>query len=221
MPTTHFSWRNSAVFTLLAALVACLGLALASAPSASAHDQLVSASPEAGAQLDSAPGSIVLRFSGELMELGNEVRVIDAQDKDWVQGAAKLDADSLTQPLQAGMPHGSYRVSWRVVSADGHPISESYSFTVGQASGDAAAPSAEAPHTHDHGTEGAHQESHAAEAPVSEAPASAQAADHDGTQGQNSGSGGSKFLPVAIGAGAGLIAYGAFVLISRARRNRQ
>jgi hypothetical protein len=30
------------------------------------------------------------------------------------------------------MPEGSYQVRWRVVSSDGHPISGSFEFAVGQ-----------------------------------------------------------------------------------------
>jgi copper resistance protein C len=35
----------------------------------------------------------------------------------------------VTQDLQPGSPAGAYTVDWRVTSADGHPISGSFTFT--------------------------------------------------------------------------------------------
>ena len=41
--------------------------------------------------------------------------------------------------LPADLPPGSYVVTWRVISADSHPVGSSFTFTVGAAS---AAPTA-------------------------------------------------------------------------------
>ena len=116
---------------LLAVVLLCLALGLASAPAASAHDQLVSSTPATGERLSVAPSSVALKFSAPLLTLGHEIRVVDAASRNWVQGDAVLARETLTQPLAPGLPEGEYQVRWRVVSSDGHPINGSYSFLVG------------------------------------------------------------------------------------------
>ncbi|MEC5193361.1 MULTISPECIES: copper resistance CopC family protein [unclassified Arthrobacter] len=127
--------------TLLAALLLCVGASLPAAPAAFAHDQLISSSPAPDERLDKTAASITLTFSSPLLTLGHEVRVVDDNAKNWVSGAAVLSRETLTQALPE-LPDGGYQVSWRVVSADGHPISGGYRFHVGNPA--AAAPAASA-----------------------------------------------------------------------------
>ncbi|MDN4646441.1 copper resistance CopC family protein [Arthrobacter sp. PsM3] len=122
---------------LPAALLLCVGASLPAAPPAFAHDQLISSSPAPDERLDKKPGSITLSFSSPLLALGHEIRVVDANARNWVAGPPALTRETLTQPLPE-LPDGGYQVSWRVVSADGHPISGGYGFHVGEPS--AAAP---------------------------------------------------------------------------------
>jgi methionine-rich copper-binding protein CopC len=128
-----FSWRNPGRrgSSLFAVVLLCLALGLASAPAASAHDQLVSSTPATGERLPVAPSSVALKFKAPLLTLGHEIRVVDAASRNWVQGDAVLARETLTQPLAPGLPEGEYQVRWRVVSSDGHPINGSYSFLVG------------------------------------------------------------------------------------------
>jgi hypothetical protein len=44
-------------------------------------------------------------------------------------GKPSLVDNTVTQDLQPGSPAGAYTVDWRVTSADGHPISGSFTFT--------------------------------------------------------------------------------------------
>lgn len=127
-----FSWRNPGLRgPTLAVILLCMAFGLATAPAASAHDQLVSSTPSTGQRLDAPPSGIELKFSAPLLAIGHEVRVVDAASNNWVQGESVLDRGTLTQPLAPGMPDGEYQVRWRVVSSDGHPINGSYSFLVG------------------------------------------------------------------------------------------
>lgn len=127
-------WRNPGLgATLLFALLLCVGASLATAPAASAHDQLVSSSPAPDERLDKTPANITLGFSSPLLTLGHEIRVVDDHAKNWVSDAAVLNRETLTQELPE-LPDGGYQVSWRVVSADGHPISGGYRFHVGDPS---------------------------------------------------------------------------------------
>jgi methionine-rich copper-binding protein CopC len=128
-----FTWRipERSRNSLLLAVLLCLGFTLVGAPSASAHDELVSSTPGTNERFTTAPSSVALRFSAPLLKIGHEIRVIDAASKNWVQGESVLARETLTQPLAGDLPPGEYQVRWRVVSSDGHPINGSYSFLVG------------------------------------------------------------------------------------------
>lgn len=132
------TWRNPGLGAVLSVLLLlCVGIGLPTAPPAFAHDQLISSSPAPDETLPTAPTGITLTFSSPLLTLGHEVRVIDGEGRNRVDRAAELTRETLTQPLP-DLPDGAYQVAWRVVSADGHPISGSFGFRVGDPA--AAAP---------------------------------------------------------------------------------
>lgn len=120
-------------------LAAALGMAtalvvlLAPAAPAAAHDQLIGSDPAAGERLDSAPTSLTLEYSAEVMELGAMVIVADATRDDWVHEEPVVDGATVSVALPEEMPAGGYEIRWRVVSSDGHPISGIIPFTVGDA----------------------------------------------------------------------------------------
>lgn len=111
-------------------LAAALAM-FATSPAASAHDSLISSSPEEQQRLETAPTEVSLRFTAEVLPIGAAVIVSDAADRDWVSGEVVLVGDTVTAPLAAGMPDAGYELRWRVVSSDGHPISGLIPFTVG------------------------------------------------------------------------------------------
>lgn len=145
------TWRNPGlVASLFALLLLCVGASLPAAPAAFAHDQLIFSSPAPEDHLADTPSGITLAFSSPLLALGHEVRVIDDTGRNWVDGAAVLSRETLTQALPE-LPDGAYQVTWRVVSADGHPISGGFGFSVGDPS--AAVPTASAAPTAGNATE--------------------------------------------------------------------
>ena len=128
----------SPVRRIAAGLALATVATLAIATPASAHDQLVSSTPAADERLASAPGSITMTFSGELLILdesltGAVVLVVDASGKDWVAGDVTVAGRTVTAPLAPEMPVAGYQVRWQVVSEDGHPIAGVIPFTVGDA----------------------------------------------------------------------------------------
>lgn len=118
---------------LAGAAVAVVALLAVAAP-ASAHDELVSTTPALDEQLTAAPEQVVLTFSNNLLELegnsGTAMTVVDESGSDWVEGAPVVSVDTVTVPLKSGMPNGSYTVTWKVVSSDGHPTSGEYAFSL-------------------------------------------------------------------------------------------
>ncbi|WP_017625207.1 copper resistance CopC family protein [Nocardiopsis chromatogenes] len=123
----------------------------APAAPALAHDRLVSSTPEAEERLASGPDEVELVFSGEVMDVGAAVTVLDADGAQVSQGEAGIDGDTVAQGLSETLPDGGYVVRWRVVSSDGHPISGAFSFAVGEDAGlldpAAASPAADTPGT--------------------------------------------------------------------------
>ncbi|MCI4011695.1 copper resistance CopC family protein [Brevibacterium sp. ZH18] len=116
-----------------ALLVAALSVFAFAAP-ASAHDQLVSSNPEDGSKLDKQPEWIEMMFSGDVQEVGSEVKVV-TDGKDVSAGELAVDGKKLTVALPDNLKPGDYKVTWRVVSADGHPISGDFDFTLNDAEG--------------------------------------------------------------------------------------
>jgi len=131
--------RASGAAAALAALV--LGLGSWLAPPASAHSELISADPEDGAVLESAPATVDLTFSEPITpgsaavsmqdDTGFVVRVLDVQ----------IDGADLLVAWPPGMSGTDYTLNYRVVSDDGHPVDGSVRYTVNSsaaASGPAA-----------------------------------------------------------------------------------
>lgn len=118
-------------FALAVAVLAGLALALVAGP-AYAHDELIGSDPAAGSQVAELPSEITMTFSGVLLDEpgATEVVVTDAEGNDLTALAPVLDGTRLTQGL-VGSASGTVTVTYRVVSSDGHPVSDRFTFTVG------------------------------------------------------------------------------------------
>jgi copper transport protein len=119
----------------LAFLMALL-LAAAQASQAFAHASLVRAEPADGAVLAKPPPTLRLTFNEPVSPL--VIRLI-APSGEVIspEVAAENNTVALTPPR---LGQGSYVLSWRVISADGHPVGGSLVFSVGAPSAQAAAP---------------------------------------------------------------------------------
>ena len=111
----------SAVLLLLAALWVAL------APTASAHDELVSSSPGSGDTV-AAPDALTLTYSERL--IGTGYRVVVSGPDGTVPGDVRVSGERVVERFREPLAAGAYDVVWRVVSADGHPISGKLAFTV-------------------------------------------------------------------------------------------
>lgn len=121
--TPHLIWR-----ALAALLMSTLLLGTGSA--AFAHDTLTDSSPAEGETLTEPPTQVELTFSAEVLEMGAAAVVTDADGATWEDGEPVVDGTGVTVPLKEGMTNGSYEISWRVTSSDGHPISGVIPFTL-------------------------------------------------------------------------------------------
>ncbi|TFC10072.1 copper resistance CopC family protein [Cryobacterium sp. MDB2-33-2] len=125
-PRARWAMTALAVLTLVS-----LSVVSGAAPAAMAHDQVLSTSPNAGENLDSAPKQVAIVFSDDILSVGAIMLIVDRQGRNWAGGTLALDRATATQPLAPDLPDGAYEVRWRVVSADGHPVAGTFPFSVG------------------------------------------------------------------------------------------
>jgi copper transport protein len=106
---------------------------------AAAHASLIAIDPADGARLDESPAVVRLTFSESVsVDLGG-VRVLDGDGDPVQEGATHVDGEVVEVDLQPDLPDGTYVVSYRVTSADGHPVRGGSVFGVGEAAVDADA----------------------------------------------------------------------------------
>ncbi len=127
-----------------AAALAATGilLVLLTPAAASAHAILESTTPQRGATLREQPRQVVLRFSESVEGNFGAVRVFDAAAKRVDDGHTVHPGGAGSQlavGLKAGLPDGTYVATYRVISADSHPVSGGLVFSIG-APGAAATP---------------------------------------------------------------------------------
>jgi copper transport protein len=124
--------RLGALIGLLAAL---LGVAFVLAGAASAHATLVSSDPIDGSRLKAVPGVVTMTFD-EQVGLGSlgYLHVVDQSGKRVDVGAAYHpggDGTKIAANLKSGLGDGTYTESYRVISADSHPVAGTVRFVVG------------------------------------------------------------------------------------------
>jgi copper transport protein len=117
---------------LAATLVALVALALPAA--AAAHAELEGSSPSRGKHLQRAPERVELHFSEPVEVSFGAVRVYNA-------GGERVDTGPTSHPggradlvgvkLRNGLRDGVYTATYRIISADSHPVAGGYTFTVG------------------------------------------------------------------------------------------
>ncbi len=97
---------------------------------ASAHSELLESTPAEGAELSKAPTEVQLVFGEPVQQEGSSI-VVDVRDTTVSQAKTfatngNVASVQLTGP---GQP-GTYTVNFRVVSEDGHVVSDSFEYEV-------------------------------------------------------------------------------------------
>jgi copper transport protein len=134
-----------AVRVLLLLLVA-LGALLAPAGPASAHAALLGSTPAPGTVIGASPSEIVVTFSEAVTPVTGRIQVLDPAGKR-ISGEPAVAGATLRIPIRrAAQPLGTYLVSYRVISADSHPVGGAITFSVGAPSAAPPAPADEKTH---------------------------------------------------------------------------
>lgn len=120
-----------AVFALTVLFVAGISV-LGGSSAAFAHDDLVTSYPRADATVATSPDEITLTFSGELADMDGSsvIEVINDDGQNVAADTPDISGTSITQHLSPATTTGLFTVRWKVVSSDGHPISDEYVYTV-------------------------------------------------------------------------------------------
>jgi methionine-rich copper-binding protein CopC len=220
--------------SLATAAVALVGLAQGSGPdgalSASAHNYLVSSSPAAGSTVDAPPSEVTLTFNDVILDLGAaggagtggdasagsapaaggssvvQVTGPDGQGTHFETGCATDAGRAVSVPVALG-GSGEYRVTWRVVSADGHPVSDSIAFTYQAPAG--AAASAGTPDGL--GCAAAQDGATTSDGAAGSADPGSSAADPGAAAGQEEGV--APYLGVIVGVGIGIVVLAAAAVV--------
>ncbi|CAM5717384.1 transport integral membrane protein [Streptomyces coeruleorubidus] len=124
-------------FQALVLLGTVLVLLLAGAVPASAHAALRGTDPDDGSVVQRAPRHLTLTFTESVGLLDDSFRVFGPDQRRVPTGEAQHAdgrSDTARVALSGKLAQGTYTVAWRVVSADSHPVSGAFTFSVGKRS---------------------------------------------------------------------------------------
>jgi copper transport protein len=121
----------------LAVLAVAGGVLLVAASPAFAHAELAESDPAPGAVLDASPPNVTLQFTETVRADNGGIRLFDADGERVDRGGTTVSGRTVRLPVPK-LDDGSYVVTWRVLSADSHPIQGAFTFQVGEGGGAAA-----------------------------------------------------------------------------------
>ncbi|WP_328674412.1 copper resistance protein CopC [Streptomyces sp. NBC_00322] len=138
MTATAPRFGPSPLRLLLAAIVlvgTLFSALLAGASPASAHAALTGSNPKDGAVVATAPKDVTLTFSEQVAMGKDSIRVLEPSgkraDKAAVRDLGTGGKVTYGVDLLPGLPDGTYTVAWQAVSADSHPVSGAFTFSIG------------------------------------------------------------------------------------------
>lgn len=103
---------------------------------ATAHNVLVDSTPEDGSTLTDQLDTVELVFDQPVQDQFTQMAVLDADETPRHEGEPQV-ADNTVRLDVGELADGDYTISYRVISADGHPVSGTIDFTMatGQSGG--------------------------------------------------------------------------------------
>lgn len=93
------------------------------------HAGLTGTTPERGSSHETMPAEVTMQFNEE-MNRPSWVTVTAPDGSIVAEGEAEVAGHVLTQPLTDPGIAGTYRVDYRAISTDGHPVKGQWEFTV-------------------------------------------------------------------------------------------
>lgn len=111
------------------ALVIAAGATIGIAASASAHDVLISSDPADGQILHAVPSTLKFTFDQPVQNFDPVVSLIGPDGRQYATGTPQISGSVVIGNVAPG-PAGAYTAAYRVVSADGHPVTGEVRFTL-------------------------------------------------------------------------------------------
>ncbi|MFJ9546291.1 copper resistance CopC/CopD family protein [Streptomyces erythrochromogenes] len=134
-PSTARARATAFLPRLALVLAAMLATLFTAAAPATAHAALTASDPTDGAVVATAPAQVTLSFSEQVAMGDDSIRVLDPQGRRVDTGELRDMCSGNTirygTALHSGLPNGTYTVAWQAVSADSHPISGAFTFSIG------------------------------------------------------------------------------------------
>ncbi|MFF8261092.1 copper resistance CopC/CopD family protein [Streptomyces virginiae] len=134
-PSTARARATALLPRLALVLAALLATLFTAATPATAHAALTASDPTDGAVVATAPAQVTLSFSEQVAMGDDSIRVLDPQGRRVDTGELRDMCSGNTVrygiALHSGLPNGTYTVAWQAVSADSHPISGAFTFSIG------------------------------------------------------------------------------------------
>ena len=109
--------------------------------SAAAHTDLVSSSPAADTDVNAAQEFISITFAEPMLMEGAAIVVVDSTDTTFESPAPTQEGATLSIPWPVGLTPGLVTVQWRATGADGHVLSDEFTFNYTAAAEGGMAPS--------------------------------------------------------------------------------
>ena len=125
---------------LVAALAILVGVLALGTTAASAHATLESSTPADGQSVPTSPSELRITFSEAVTTISGGLSVLNADGKTVDTGNSEIvGGRTLVAPISETLSDGTYVATYRVLSADGHPVSGSILFGVGNGALDRSA----------------------------------------------------------------------------------
>ena len=125
---------------LVATLAILVGVLALGTTAASAHATLESSSPADGQSVLTSPSEIRITFNEAVTTISGGLSVLNADGKTVDTGNSEIvGGRTLVAPISETLSDGTYVATYRVLSADGHPVSGSLLFGVGEGALDRSA----------------------------------------------------------------------------------
>jgi copper transport protein len=138
--TIRKTWQLNWILSFLTICVISVWIGLHSV--VYAHAYIVKSVPQVNQSLGSPPHTVQIWFDEPVQSTFNALTVTDENGKRIDLNDAHIDRnnpDLLECNLDSGLQNGLYSVNWRVISADGHPVSGVIPFHIGLDKGNAQA----------------------------------------------------------------------------------
>ncbi len=118
---------------LLAGLAAAITLVFVAAGPAAAHANLERTDPSDGSVLAVQPAVVAAQFDESVGVSADSLRIFSPTGERVDNGTTSHGAQNniVAVSLRSGLGRGTYTVAWHVLSADSHPVSGAFTFSIG------------------------------------------------------------------------------------------